>query len=288
MDESGLETKRDALFRDLAALRNLPPAPRTLDDVWRVLGEESSSASALADVLQRDPALTAKVLRLANSAYYGLPRPVSEVRAACVVLGFDTIRALAVGVTVLDSLSRSVSETLDLDAFWRHSVGVATAAQALARRAGMDAGAAFCAGVLHDIGKLILVTVAPARWQRSATGASASSEAAEISEFGASHAEVGAWLGARWHFPVELLEAIREHHGPAPAVGRWGALVRLADGIAYRGGCPSPGPGAPAAADSALLSRLPIDVEAFTAVENGFALSLERVQAFTEAARSAP
>jgi PAS domain S-box-containing protein len=185
VDEPKVDSKREALFRELAGLRDLPPAPRTLDDVWKVLGQETSSLSALADVLQRDAALTAKVLRLANSAYYGLPRPVSEVRTACIVLGFETIRSLAVGVSVLEALSRSVDEVLDLSAFWRHSVGTATAAQALARRSQLDVGTAFCAGVLHDLGKLVLATLAPARWKRVAEGA----PGAEIAEFGASHAE---------------------------------------------------------------------------------------------------
>jgi putative nucleotidyltransferase with HDIG domain len=283
VDQSSLETKRDALFRDLAALRDLPPAPRTLDDVWKVLGEDSSSLSALADVLQRDPALTAKVVRLANSAYYGLPRPVSEVRTACIVLGFDTIRALAVGVSVLDALSRNVAQALDLDRFWRHSVGVATAAQALARRTSLDVGTAFCAGVLHDIGKLVLATLSPARWRR-AEGPDAAS--AERSEFGATHPEIGAWLGKRWHFPSELLEGIREHHEPAPGVGPWGALVQVADGIAHRGGCPSPGSGTPSAADPTLLARASLDAAACAAVESGFAFALERVEAFADAARS--
>lgn len=286
MDQSSVEIKREALFRELAGLRDLPPAPRTLDDVWKVLGQESSSLSALADVLQRDAALTAKVLRLANSAYYGLPRPVSEVRTACIVLGFDTIRALAVGVSVLDALSRSVGAVLDLGVFWRHSVGVATAAQALARRTHLDVGTAFCAGVLHDVGKLVLATLAPDGWKRVHQAGGTGN--VEVAEFGASHAEVGAWLGSRWHFPTELIDAIRQHHDPTSAIGKWGALVRLADGIAHRGGCPSPGPGAPAAADPVLLARLPIDVDDFAAVESGFAFALERVEAFAELARSTP
>jgi putative nucleotidyltransferase with HDIG domain len=285
---SSPEARREALFRDLAVLGDLPPAPRTLGAVWQVLEDDSSSATALADVLQQDPALAAKVLRLANSAYFGLPRPVAEVRAACVILGFGTVRAIAVGVMALDALSRRVEAVLDLGAFWRHSVGVATAAQALARRAGLeDTGAAFCAGVLHDVGKLVLATIAPDRYRRLGAQGAASSTEAETAVFGADHAEAGAWLGARWHFPAPLLEAIRTHHQPASAAGRWGALVRLADGIAYRNGCACPGPGTPAASDPALLERLLLTPDALASVERGFAACLERVEAFTAAARSA-
>ena len=284
MEEPKVDLKREALFRELASLRDLPPSPRTLDDAWKVLGQETTSLTALADVLQRDPALTAKLLRLANSSYYGLPRPVSEVRTACIVLDFELIRSLAVGVSVLDGLSRSVDRALHLSVFWRHCVGTGTAAQALARRASLDVSTAFCAGVLHDLGKLVLATLSPARWTR----AEQSGAGGEVSEFGASHAEVGAWLGARWHFPTELVDAIRGHHDPAASVGNWAALVRLADGIAHRGGCPSPGAGTPAAADPALLARVPIDVEGFALVESGFAIALERIEAFAEPARSTP
>jgi len=282
------DDRRRALFRELAQLRDLPPAPRTLGAIWEVLGAESSSASALADVLQRDPALCAKVLRLTNSAYFGLPRPVVEVRAACVVLGFETIRALAVGVTTLDALGRGVGRALDLDAFWRHAVGVATAAQALVRRAGLpDAGSAFCAGILHDVGKLVLATLSPRRFGSLDAAAQGSWLAAEAAEFGADHAEVGSWLADRWHFPEPIRAAVAAHHQPASAAGAWGALIRLADGIAHRGGCPGPAGGTPAAADPALLAQVPIEPADLGAAEAGFASSLQRVAAFAEAARGA-
>ncbi len=283
------DVRRDALYRDLAHLKDLPPAPRTIAEIWDVLGRPESTARALADVLQRDAALSAKVLRLANSAYFSLPRPVSDVRAACVVLGFDTIRAMAVGVAALDSFSSRVARTVDLDAFWRHSLGVATAAQALARQAGIEAtGTAFCAGILHDVGKLVLATLAGDRYRALASGSGAGT-AAEAAAFGADHAEVGAWLGTRWHFPPDVLEAVRTHHRSPPELGRWGALVQTADVVAHRGSAAGGGGPSPAAAGPApeVLALLPVDATSLRAVEAGFAASLERVEAFAEAARSA-
>ncbi len=285
---SGDGARRDALFRDLAQLKDLPPAPRTIAEIWDVLGRPESTARALADVLQRDASLSAKVLRLANSAYFALPRPVSDVRSACVVLGFDTIRAMAVGVAALDSFSARVGKALDLDAFWRHSLGVATAAQALARQAGIDAaGTAFCAGILHDVGKLVLATLAGARY-RSVASPGAGGLAAEVAAFGADHAEVGAWLGSRWHFPPDVLEAIRTHHQSPPVLGRWGALVQAADTVAHRGAAAGGNAVTPPEPPPDVLALLPVDAASLRAVETGFAASLERVEAFAEAARSAP
>jgi putative nucleotidyltransferase with HDIG domain len=280
------DARRDALFRELGQLRELPPAPRTIAEIWDVLGRPESTARALADVLQRDAALSAKVLRLANSAYFSLPRPVSDVRGACVVLGFDTIRAMAVGVAALDSFSSRVGRRLDLDAFWRHSLGAATAAQSLARQAGIaEAGTAFCAGILHDVGKLVLATLGADRYRAIATAGPADLDA-EAAAFGADHAETGAWLGARWHFPADVLEAIRTHHLPPPRLGRWGALVQVADAVAHRAAAGKDAPAAVAAPPPAVLALLPVDADTFRNVEAGFAASLERVEAFAEAARS--
>ena len=278
------DARRDALFRDLARLKELPPAPQTLGAIWNALGQGGSSATSVADVLQRDPALSAKVLRLANSAYFGLPRPASEVRTACVLLGFDTIRAMAVGVAALDTLSAKVGRGLNLEAFWRHSLGVATAAQSLARHAGVDAGTAFCAGILHDVGKLVLATMSPSRYADLDSLAPVD-RAAEVLAFGADHAEAGSWLGTRWHLPDEIVTAIRTHHLPAAQMGRWGALIHVADRIAH-GAPASPGSAPPEPPEDEILALLPVDAATLHAVEAGFLASLERVDTFADAARS--
>ena len=279
------DARRDALFRDLGRLKDLPPAPQTLSAIWNALGQGSSSASSVADVLQRDTALSAKVLRLANSAYFALPRPATEVRTACVLLGFDTIRAMAVGVAALDALSAKVGRGLDLEAFWRHSLGVATAAQSLARQAGMEgAGTAFCAGILHDVGKLVLATLAPDRYA-VLDGPAPADRAAEIAAFGADHAEVGSWLGTRWHLADELVTAIRTHHLPPAQMSRWGAVVHLADAIAHGAAAVAAGATSePPAAE--ILALIPTGPDTLRAVESGFVASLERMDAFADVARS--
>lgn len=280
-------TRREMLFRQLACLRELPPAPRTMTAIWEVLDRPTSTARALSDVLQQDAALSARVLRLANSAYFGLPRPASDVRAACVLLGFDSVRAMAIGVSTLDALSAGVKQALDLDRFWRHSLGAATAAQLLARHAGIsDAGGAFCAGILHDVGKLVLATLSSERYRALDTGGPADL-AAEVRIFGADHGEVGGWLAARWHFPGHIQESIRSHHEDPAKMGRFASLVHVADRLAHRAAPdgqdaaerPEPAAGA--------IARLGLDQEALRLVEAGLAAARERVDAFAEAARSA-
>jgi HD-like signal output (HDOD) protein len=241
-------TGPERLRRDLLALKDLPPAPPILAELAAVLDSERTSARHVADILARDPAIAARILRLANSAYFCLAQPVSDVRAACVVLGFDMIRNLAIGVTTLDVLTRRVGAILDPEAFWRHSFAVAIAARLVAGRAGASSpGTAFCAGILHDIGKLVLATLAPERYARvlpEPTGAAEAPSLAERerAEFGADHARVGEWLGEMWRFPSEIREGLGRHHDSADAArpSVWGAVIQIADRLATVGGHPSP------------------------------------------------
>ena len=237
-------SKLDLLHRDLERLKDLPSAPRVVLEIWSVLGDADASVRALSVVVERDPALSAKILKLANSAYFGLPRPVRDVRTACVVLGFSTIESLAVGVTALDALSRAVSADFDLDGFWVHSVATAIAAEHLARRLGLpEPGVAFCGGIVHDVGKLVLATLSPARYRRVLTEQlDTPLRERESSEFGADHTEVGAWLTSRWRFPPELVQIVRGHHEPdGEEGGGWAVLVAAADAIATNAGWPCPG-----------------------------------------------
>jgi HD-like signal output (HDOD) protein len=284
------EARRDVLRRDLERLTDLPSAPRVVTEIWRVLADEDASTRALSQVVERDPALSAKILRLANSAYFGLPRPVREVRTACVVLGFSTIESLAVGVTALESLSRTVGAAFDLDGFWRHSVATAIAAEKLARRVGIaDPGPAFCGGVIHDVGKLVLASIAPPRYRRVVDGPNEEPiHVREEREYGADHADVGGWLGERWRFPPELCEILRGHHAPdAEGGGRWAALLGLADGIANAAGWPCPGSArvvAPTAGSCPAV--LPVTDEALATVAASLPGETDRIDSFLAAARS--
>jgi HD-like signal output (HDOD) protein len=236
--------KFDQLQQELLKVRDLPTAPPVLSELWELLARETISASRLAEVLEKDPALTAKLLRMANSAYFALSQPVTEVRSACVVLGFDMVKSLAIGVTALESLGRRIGRDFDLEGFWRHSVGTGACAQRIARHLGMkQTGTAFCAGVLHDLGKLVLVALSPDRYAKLPLGQNAVSLCElERQEYGGDHQDVGEWLGRRWGFPETLLSVIRAHHAP-PTVqgeeGHWPAILHVANWLAPRAGFPS-------------------------------------------------
>jgi len=232
-----------ATQNDFAKLTNLPPAPGILMEIWDVVGSENGSARKLAEILERDPALTAKLLRLANSAYFAVPRPISDVRSACVVLGFELVRSIAISVASFDALTRRVGRILDLQAFWSHSVAVGVCAKGLSTAAGLTPGSsAFCAGILHDVGKLVLATQSleayarvVERVERSA-GTITDVRGIEREELGLDHEEAGLEIGRLWRFPPEILSAVGHHHEPWAEAGdsRWGALLAAADWMARR------------------------------------------------------
>jgi len=253
---------------DFRRLSNLPPAPGILIEIWDVVGSENGSARKLAEILERDPALTAKLLRLANSAYFAAPRPISDVRSACMVLGFELVRSIAISVASFDALTRRVSRILDLQAFWTHSVAVAVCAKGLSTTTGLTpGGAAFCAGILHDVGKLALATHSLEGYRRVVERIAGTPDAErdlrviEREELGLNHEEAGLELGNRWRFPTEILSAIAHHHEPwtDPSDSRWGALLAASDWMARRLGFESVPPSRPLGPDlpdSRTLERL--------------------------------
>jgi HD-like signal output (HDOD) protein len=292
-DPSVRAARRHELQKDLLRIPDLPSAPQVLTEIWTVLGSETSTAKRLAEVISTDPALSARILRLANSAYFALLQPVSEVSAACVVLGFDTVKSLAIGVTALGAIGRSVRADFDLDAFWRHSVGVGSVAQRIARRLGLpQPGTAFCGGILHDLGRLVLVALSARRYQEiSRLVGEGTLREAEAAGLGADHQEIGAWVGERWRFPEELVAGMAHHHDPWEAKTHvdWCALAYLANWIASRQGYPpapetalEPGE----APDPRALEILRVTEAILAEVSREADGDSGRVEAFVEAARS--
>ncbi|MGE0599840.1 MAG: HDOD domain-containing protein [Dehalococcoidia bacterium] len=208
---------------------DLPPLPAVAAKVMGMAEDDRTSAMDLAQVLATDQALTAKLIRISNSAYYGFARRISTVREAVVMLGFKQVRQVSVGASMMNTFKRSgLNDGFDLDLFWGHSVGVAVAAEALAKKTlGAKPEDAFTAGILHDIGRLVLRQVLPHEFSQAislARTGEMSLHDAELEVTGYAHDEIGQALGERWKFPGHLVDAVRCHHDET--------LTAAADGLA--------------------------------------------------------
>lgn len=202
--------------------RDLPTIPVLLARVLAVVDGDRTSTRDLVEVMQRDQALTGRVLRLANSGFFGFAREVSTLPRAVMILGFGTVRSLALGVKVWETLiSRSA---LPLASLWEHSALVGAASRLIAQRTrAADPEAAFTAGLLHDVGRVVLALRFPGEYASmleaapDLDGAPAPLEARERAVFGIDHAQAGAWLAESWKLPVSIVEAAAHHHDPMPS-----------------------------------------------------------------------
>ncbi len=169
------------------------------------------------------------MLRLVNSAYFGLRNPVSSIHQALVSLGVNTLKNIALSLAMLGALPRENGAGFNSEECWVHSLAVGLAARRLGRLAGVDPAEAeeyFVAGLLHDVGKLVLARQAPQEYRRALEAAAAGEQdllAAEAAVLGATHAEVGAVLATHWGLPEMLGLGLARHH--APDAGEPSALV---------------------------------------------------------------
>jgi putative nucleotidyltransferase with HDIG domain len=228
------DAERGALVDTLIEeLESLPAQPSVaVRTVW-VADQPNSSAKDLAAALTADPSLTARVLRLANSAYYGLSRRVAEVSFAVTVVGFPTVRAMAaVHASGLFEGEHTVPE-----GYWEHSVATATLCSVLAPRAGVRPNQAFPLGLLHDLGSALLYRADPDRFeavQAEARGGRAL-RAAEKAAFGMAHDEAAARVFSAWRFPETFIEAVADHHAhPATLSEPHTLLLVAAEAVAGR------------------------------------------------------
>jgi putative nucleotidyltransferase with HDIG domain len=216
-------------------LRDLPALPSVVLDLISSFGREDVDVTTLAEKMSRDQALAAKILRLANSSFYGLPAKVKTVKQAIVVLGFDSARALAVASNVIDRFGGAARSRIDVAYFWRHSIATALCARSLARHAGLDQDAAFIGGLLHDIGRLVLAISFPEQYAQVVAGCDdAGLSAAELRVLGVDHERAGELLAEAWKFPPLIQRAIGHHHAPAAADLRdIPGVVHVANGLVH-------------------------------------------------------
>jgi HD-like signal output (HDOD) protein len=240
---AGKTIKGEALkSKILRTVKELPPMPQTIFKAREILGDPKSNAQEVARILQTDQAIAAKVLKMANSAYYGLMGKVSSIQHAAVVLGYKTLAeivTMAGGSAVLGN----TLEGYDLAAgdLWRHSLGVAFGSKIIAsRRHPALANDAFAAGLIHDVGKLVLDPYVKERkeaFQTFMAGGQRPFLLAEKEILGFDHGEIAFELCKAWNVPQALLSAIRYHHAPEKGnENDLTAMVHAADVIAMMSG----------------------------------------------------
>ena len=204
--------------QDLAqTIDALPPLPAVALRVIQVAQDPRSSASDLAQVVSADPGLSARLLKISNSAAYRRSREVTSIQEALVVLGFVQARNVAVSTSITASFPPdSLNALFRVDVFWRHSLAVAFQASELATRSrGVDPPSAFTAGILHDMGRLAMFYAQPAGLDQAVAQVVAgmgTPEEVEAKELDYDHATLGGKLARRWGLPDEIREAIAQHH----------------------------------------------------------------------------
>ena len=195
-----------------AALDSLPTLPVVALQIGEVVHSKNASVQRVAEALSTDPATSAKLLRLVNSPYFGIPGGVSDVARAIPFVGFNTLYQLVLSISVLETLGTKHAAS-DARALWVHSLTVATAARELATEVRFaDPGSCFTAGLLHDMGKIALAKVEPRKFE--AAYASMRAEAISIEEAERRHGlpahdKIGSRLAKQWRFPASLATPIK-------------------------------------------------------------------------------
>jgi len=199
----------------LANLHKIPTPPTLYFEIREELNSQDSNARSIAKIIGHDPALAAKILKVANSGFYALPRSITAIHEAISFMGTDTVTSLVLASHVFD---RMPVPGLNLDAMWQHSLMVAALARHIATEEGGDrltVNTAGVAGLLHDIGQLTLLSNVPELYQsmlRQAGGNENILLELEREQFGVGHPELGSYVLGLWSLPDAVVEAVALHH----------------------------------------------------------------------------
>jgi putative nucleotidyltransferase with HDIG domain len=271
---------KDAVLR----IRDLPTLPSVLGKILATAADPDASALDLGQHIAADQSLSATLLKLVNSAYYGFYRQISSVTQAIVMLGFLEVRNLALTATAFRAFSRGKS-SFDRLQLWRHSLATAMAAERLAKQANMAMDGCFESGLLHDIGKVALDVLYPEPFVNAAE--QARQQGRFIHEvlkenFGMDHAEVGGMLAEHWNLPPAVVAAIRLHLHPERAT-EFQQLVNLtavANAATYEAGLGETSNGCPFPYNAAAVAAAGLTQEQVAKVVEELRGSHEKIDEF--------
>lgn len=218
MDKAIREQIED-LIQDI---EQLPTLSTVYYNLQKILSDPNATAKEVGNAIEDDQALTSKILKLVNSAYFGFPKRISTITHSVIILGFKEIKNIALSVSIIDMFAdKEETECLDRAEFWRHSLAVAICSNVIAKKVDVnkleDAEVAFVAGLLHDIGKAILDLYLHRHYidaiQNSKENKSLIIET-EKETFGFTHQEIGQLLLEKWNLPSELISVVSLHNNP--------------------------------------------------------------------------
>ena len=207
----------------------LPTIPKTLKKILGVIENPRISLNEISSFVAGDPALTTKVLKMVNSPIYGFPGRISSVNQAVILLGLTVVKGLLLGVSVFELMQKTML------GLWEHSLGSAIVCRLIAKRKGLkDPDELSIDGLLHDIGKILLVLQYPIEYGNAMNESDQSGLSiydSEKNHFNTTHASVGSWMAQKWRFPPNLIEVIEYHHKPhlAKIAPMRSAIVHFAD-----------------------------------------------------------
>jgi putative nucleotidyltransferase with HDIG domain len=223
-----------------ARVKALPTLPQAVHALRTAMADESTGMERVVGIVATDPALTMAALRLANSSFYGVSGRVATLRDAVQTLGLNTLSAAVMTAAVMASFQRTECVGFDVGGAWRHAVATALSAEALAVGRDVDAGTAYVAGLVHDIGRVALASHFPTEYAavvaRVAADDSRDETATGIERalLGLDHAEVGAMVAAHWRLSPVIVDAIAAHHALQPGVANGlHDVLHVADNVTH-------------------------------------------------------
>lgn len=206
----------ETIDKVIARVGDLPAMPAVVGEVLDLMEQPDTTMADLSTRIQHDPALTAKILRVSNSPYYGMRQYVGTLKLALVILGMREVRNIVVGIAVVDTLRDEKTDVLLADDFWNHSMMTAAVARKLGNGMRLNLqGEDFVAGLLHDIGKMILARQLGPAYEAIYRAHSEGYEdliEAEERELGFNHCDAAAALATKWNLPKTLCDALYYHH----------------------------------------------------------------------------
>ncbi len=210
------------LVKLLEKVKDMPPLPQSVTQVLEITKSPNSSAQDLARVFERDPTLTANILKLANSSFYGFTREISTITHAIVCLGFNTVKSIALTASTQEMFNNEVpAYDLEKGMLWQHSISCATCARVIAQRIKYkDCEEAYIAGLLLDIGKIILSSYAEDQFDQIIEKTKDNKTPYNVAEqeiLGFDHPKIGGRIIKKWNLPPILIEAVQYHHQPDKA-----------------------------------------------------------------------